>query len=72
MSTPNAIRGRVLTFTGDPAEVGAAASHRYLADGVVVVEDGMVTAAGEAAALLATLPPESRSTTTPTSSSCRA
>ena len=32
-SPPRAIRGRVLTFSGDPAEVGAEASHRYLEDG---------------------------------------
>ena len=30
MTTHRAIRGRLLTFTGDPAEVGAAASHRYV------------------------------------------
>lgn len=57
MSTRKAVRGRVLTFVGDPAELGAAASHRYLPDGLVVIEAGMVTDVGEAAALLPTLPP---------------
>ena len=31
MTQRHAVRGRILTFIGDPAEVGAAASHRYLA-----------------------------------------
>ena len=53
-----AIRGRILTFLGDPAEVGAAASYRYLPDGIVVIEAGMVTDVGTAAALLPTLPPD--------------
>ena len=57
MSQHRAIRGRVLTFTDDPAEVGPAASHRYLADGLVVIADGTVTAVGEAAELLPALPP---------------
>ena len=33
MTTHRAVRGRLLTFLGDPAEVGAAASHRYTHDG---------------------------------------
>ena len=56
MGERRAIRGRILSFTGDPAEVGAAASHRYLADGVVLVEDGRIVAVDAAATLLPTLP----------------
>ena len=52
-----AVRGRVLTFTADPALAGADASHRYLRDGLVVMQGGMIRAVGEAAALLRTLPP---------------
>ena len=56
MITHRAVRGRLLTFLGDPAEVGATASHRYTHDGLVVIEDGLVTAVGDASALLPTLP----------------
>jgi guanine deaminase len=51
-----AIRGRVLSFKDDPAEVGDAASHIYLDDGIVLVEDGRITALGEAGAMLGQLP----------------
>ena len=43
-----AVRGRVLTFTED--------GHRYLADGVVLVRDGVIEAVGDAAELLPHLP----------------
>ena len=43
-----AVRGRVLTFTED--------GHRYLADGVVLVRDGVIEAVGDAAELLPRLP----------------
>lgn len=56
MSMLTAVRGRILTFTGDPAEVGTAASHRYLPDGLVVIEGGVVTVVGDAADLLPSLP----------------
>ncbi len=32
-----AVRGRVLTFTADPALAGADASHSYIGDGLVVI-----------------------------------
>lgn len=51
-----AVRGRLLTFQDDPALVGAAASYRYLEDGVVRIEDGRIDAVGPAAELLPTLP----------------
>jgi guanine deaminase len=56
MTTRRAVRGRLLTFVDDPAQVGADASHRYLADGVVSIEAGSIMAVGAAAELLPTLP----------------
>src|SRR5690606_16737483 len=52
-----ALRGRLLTFLDDPAEVGAAASHRYHADGLLLIEDGLIAGVGDAADLLPALPP---------------
>jgi guanine deaminase len=52
-----ALRGQLLTFTDDPAEVGAVASHRYFQDGLLVIEDGRIAAIGEAHELLPTLEP---------------
>lgn len=57
MSQSRAVRGRLLSFTDDPAGVGGQASHRYLADGVLRIEAGRIVAVGEAEAMLATLPP---------------
>jgi guanine deaminase len=51
-----ALRGQLLSFKGDPAEVGAAASHRYVEDGLLIIEDGRIKAAGEAQELTPTLP----------------
>jgi len=51
-----AIRGRLLSFLGDPAEIGDKASHRYLEDGLLVIEDGRIARVGEASRLLADLP----------------
>jgi guanine deaminase len=53
-----ALRGQLLTFRGDPAEVGAAASHRHVEDGLLILEDGRIQAIGEAKDLLSTLPPD--------------
>jgi guanine deaminase len=50
-----ALRGRLLWFVGDPHGAGAAA-HRYVEDGLLVVENGLIRAAGEARGLLPTLP----------------
>jgi guanine deaminase len=58
MTGARAVRGRLLSFVDDPALVGAAASHRYLDDGVVVIEQGTIAAVGPAAELLKTLPPD--------------
>jgi guanine deaminase len=50
-----ALRGRLLWFVADPHDAGEAA-HRYVEDGLVVVEGGVIAAVGEAPELLATLP----------------
>ena len=55
--TVRALRGRLLEFLDDPAAVGAAASHRYHHDGLLVIEDGRIAAAGGASDLLTGLPP---------------
>jgi guanine deaminase len=57
MTGTRAVRGRLLSFVDDPALVGAEASHRYVDDGVVVVEQGTIAAVGPAAEILRTLPP---------------
>jgi guanine deaminase len=51
-----AIRGRLLTFVADPSEVGADACRRYIEDGLIVVDSGVIKSVGEAANLLPTLP----------------
>lgn len=51
-----ALRGRLLWFVADPHDRGEEA-HRYVEDGLVVIEGGIVRSVGEATALLATLPP---------------
>jgi guanine deaminase len=52
-----AVRGRVLTFTDDPAQAGADKCCRYIEDGLVTMEGGRIRALGAAAELLAGLPP---------------
>ena len=51
------IRGRVLTFTDDPATAGSSA-HVYVEDGAVLVAGGRVEAAGAARDILARAPKE--------------
>ncbi len=51
-----AIRGRLLTFVGDPREVGQTESYHYVEDGLVVVEDGRIAKMGDAHELLPDLP----------------
>jgi guanine deaminase len=53
--------GQVLTFTADPFLEGPVAA-RILPDGAVLVEDGRITAVGEAAALSAAHPQATRHT----------
>jgi guanine deaminase len=58
MPARRAVRGRVLTLLDDPAEVGEAASHRYVEDGLIIVEQGRITEVGDWPALRANLPPD--------------
>ena len=51
-----ALRGRLLWFAGDPEEDGEKAV-RYVEDGLITSAKGIITAAGEAADLLPSLPP---------------
>jgi len=53
-SPRRALRGRLLDFVADPAVAGADAL-RYIEDGILVIEDGRITARGEAADLLPNL-----------------
>src|SRR5690242_20348471 len=50
-----ALRGRLLWFVDAPETAGEGA-HRYVADGLLIIENGLVKAAGEARELLGTLP----------------
>ena len=50
--TRHAVRGRILSFDAHPDE----AAPRYESDGLIVIEDGRITAVGDASALLATEP----------------
>ena len=49
------IRGRILSFTDDPAASGSAA-HSVIDDGAVLVEGGLIEAVGEARDILARAP----------------
>jgi guanine deaminase len=51
-----AFRGSILHFRDDPASAGAAGSHEFIEDGVLVVEEGRVARRGPAAEVLASLP----------------
>ena len=53
-----AVRGRLLSFLGDPGELGEEDCCRHLEDGLLVVEAGRIAAVGEAAELLPTLSPD--------------
>jgi len=53
-----AIRGRLLSFSEDQPPAAFAAGVRFIADGLLVIEDGRIAAIGEAAQLLPTLPPD--------------
>src|SRR5262245_29886675 len=52
-----AIRGPVLTFTGDPFAVGVESAMRYESDAIVAMAGGLITHFGPAAAVKAQLPP---------------
>jgi guanine deaminase len=50
-----AYRASIIYSIADPAEVAIEESYRYFADGLLVVEDGIIQAVGDAAQLLGTL-----------------
>lgn len=52
----HAFRGRLLSFDADPAFDPAAV--RFIEDGLLVVEDGLIAAVGEASAMLKALSPD--------------
>ena len=52
-----AVRGRVLSFTADPAEAGPERAVLFIEDGLVVARGGLIEAVGEASAILSSLPP---------------
>ncbi|HEX6141205.1 MAG TPA: guanine deaminase [Geminicoccaceae bacterium] len=54
-----ALRGRVVDFTADPAEAGAGALRDH-PDGLVIIEQGRIAAAGAASDLLARVKPGTR------------
>ena len=53
--TRKAYRAAILHSIADPAEVGLEASHEYFEDGLLVVDDGRISAIGHAGELLPTL-----------------
>jgi guanine deaminase len=59
MNAPLALRGRLFWFEDDPETAGEAA-HRYVEDGLLVMQDGVIAACGEARALLSSLPSGAR------------
>jgi guanine deaminase len=59
MIDPIALRGRLFWFEDDPETAGEAAA-RFIEDGLLAMEGGVITACGEAAALLPTLPARAR------------
>ncbi|WP_249676281.1 guanine deaminase [Pseudomonas abieticivorans] len=54
--TRKAYRAAILHSLGDPAEVGVENSYQYFADGLLVVDNGKISAVGPAEQLLPTLP----------------
>jgi len=53
-----AYRAAIVHSLGDPAQVAVDASYEYFEDGLMIVEDGRITAVGNAADLLGSLPRE--------------
>ena len=54
--TRKAYRAAILHSIADPAEVGIEASYEYFEDGLLVVDNGQISALGHASELLPTLP----------------
>ena len=59
MDTPHrvALRGRVITFAGDPFQSPSAACLVHIADALVLIEGGTIAAVGDYAAMHPQLPP---------------
>ena len=55
MSSRTAYRAAIVHSIADPAEVGPQASYQYFADGLLVVEDGIIVSVGHATELMDTL-----------------
>ncbi|GGK55215.1 guanine deaminase [Amphritea balenae] len=55
-STIKAYRAAILDSLGDPAELGIPESYRYFEDGLLVVDNGQISALGNATDLLKDLP----------------
>ncbi|TFL14590.1 guanine deaminase [Pusillimonas caeni] len=53
-----ALRGPTLSFVDDPFQAGDEAALRYEPDGLIIIEDGLITAAGSHAALRGQVAPE--------------
>ncbi|WP_421551510.1 guanine deaminase [Pseudomonas yamanorum] len=54
--TRKAYRAAILHSIADPAEVGIEASYEYFEDGLLVIDNGQISALGHASELLASLP----------------
>jgi guanine deaminase len=65
--TRSAIRGAALTFTGDPFSESADSVMHYERDGILVMEDGLISEFGDTETLLPTLPDDIEITTYPDS-----
>ncbi len=66
-STRKAYRAAILHSLADPAEVGIEASYEYFEDGLLVIDNGRISALGHAQRPAAdTCPPRSKSPTTRT------
>lgn len=54
-STRKAYRGAILHSIADPSEVGIDASYEYFEDGLLIIENGQISALGHASQLLASV-----------------
>ena len=57
-----ALRASILHCLADPGEAPRADSYEYFDDGVLIIDNGNIVAAGDAATLVAELPPDTRVT----------
>src|SRR5258708_37157859 len=59
-SPVSAIRGALVTFSGDPFVEGVADTRRYVRDAIVAMADGCIVDCGEARDVLPRLPADTR------------